>query len=165
VPMLDVYIPDGALRPDAEKALINRLTEILIRGEGADPTNLEVRAVSWVFLHRPEAVFVGGEPADAPRYKVVATVPEGQLDERARATVVAEATEAVLDAEQGQWPRDKARVWVFPLEIPDGQWGGRGRIVHLADILIRITDSPEDAHALAAKRIAASRTERAVIPS
>ena len=137
--MLDVHIPDGALRPEAEAALVERLTEILIRHEGFDPTDPAARAVSWVFVHHP-TVYVAGRPADTPRYKVVPSVPEGQLDAAGRAGVVREVTEAVLAAEQGRWPRDPNRVWVFPTEIPDGHWGGGGEIRPLAAILTRLID-------------------------
>jgi phenylpyruvate tautomerase PptA (4-oxalocrotonate tautomerase family) len=158
--MLDVFIPDGALPPGAEAALLNRITEILIRHEGFDPADPVTRSVSWVFLHRPTAVYVGGSPADAPRYKVVASVPEGQLDANARAGVIADTTEAILDAENGAWPRDAGRVWVFPAEVPEGHWGGHGQVTPLAAILARLTgDDAGRAGALAAQRIASSRAE------
>jgi hypothetical protein len=54
-------------------------------------------------------------------------------------------------------------VWVFPTEIPDGRWGGNGRIVRLADILSRVTGADE-ARRTAEKRIAASRADRSGIP-
>ncbi|MQY27293.1 Tautomerase enzyme [Nocardia aurantia] len=166
MPMLDVHLPEGAITAGAEAALVERLTEILIRAEGFDPADPVTRAASWVFVHRPAAVYVGGPRADAPRYKVVATVPEGQLPAAARAEVVAEVTAAVLDAEAGAWPRDPGRVWVFPTEIPDGSWGGHGGIRPLAVILERLTGSDRrQAEALASRRIAASRTERTRMPS
>ena len=160
MPMLDVYIPEGAMRAEAERALLGRLTEILLRWEAFDPADSAIRSVSWAFLHRPVDVYVAGAPAALPRYKVVASVPEGQLDERARAAVVAEVTEAVLDAEEGARPREEGRVWVFPTEIPESHWGGNGRITPLAAILERQTDDAERARALAAERIAASRAAR-----
>jgi phenylpyruvate tautomerase PptA (4-oxalocrotonate tautomerase family) len=134
MPLLDAYIPAGALEPDAEEKLLARLTDLLLEHEGADPTNPVARAIAWVFLHRPEAVFVAGERATLPRYRIVASVPEGQFDDERRQAMVAAVTEAVLDAEEGSRPRDPNRVWVFPTEIPDGTWGGAGRIVTLADI-------------------------------
>lgn len=79
------------------------------------------------------------------------------------ARVVADVTEAVLDAEEGRRPRDKGRVWVFPTEVLDGRWGARGRIVRLAEILRPTHDDAEEARALAAKPIAACRAERAAI--
>jgi phenylpyruvate tautomerase PptA (4-oxalocrotonate tautomerase family) len=166
VPMLDIYVPEGALQPEAEAALLGRLTDILIKYEGFDPADPTTREVFWAFLYRPVVVHVGGVPADAPRYKIAATVPEGQLDRADRESVVAEVTEAVLDAEQGTWPRDVHRVWVFPTEIPDGYWGGRGHITPLSDILQRLTRGDLDqARELAARRITGSRIERAHIPA
>ncbi|GAA0491250.1 hypothetical protein Ade02nite_22860 [Paractinoplanes deccanensis] len=165
MPMLDVYIPEGALRPDAEAALLDRITEILIRHEGFDPADPVTRSVSWLWLHRPAAVYVGGKPAGEPRYKVVPSAPEGQLGERARAGVIAEVTEAILDAEDGAWPRDPSRIWVFPTEIPEGHWGGWGTIRPLAAILARLTGGDaEQARILARRRIEASRAERARQP-
>lgn len=55
MPMLDVYIPDGALQPDAEAALLNRITEILVRNEGFNPADPVSRSVSWLWLHRRPA--------------------------------------------------------------------------------------------------------------
>ncbi|WP_431925338.1 tautomerase family protein [Amycolatopsis tucumanensis] len=123
------------------------------------------RSVSWLWLHRPAGVYVGGEPADAPRYKVVPSVPEGRLDEQKRASVIAEVTEAILDAENGAWPRDASRIWVFPTEIPEGHWGGWGKIRPLATILARLTgDDTKRARALAPERLAATRAEHARLP-
>ena len=111
-----------------------KVTDLLIRHEGADPTNETVRSIAWVFVHRPETVYVGGRPAAAPRYRFIASVPEGQFNEERRQAMTAEITDAVLDAEQGAHPRDPMRVWVFTLEVPDGAWGGGGRVVTLGDI-------------------------------
>ena len=46
MPMLDAYIPEGALSADAERALLARLTDLLIEHEGADPTNEAVRSIA-----------------------------------------------------------------------------------------------------------------------
>lgn len=134
MPMLDITIPEGALGPEAEEALLARLTDLLLHHEGADPENPAARSLAWVFLHRPARLFVAGAPATLPHYRVVASVPEGQFDDQRRAAMVAAVTEAVLDAEEGKRPRDPRRVWVFANEIPEGTWGGAGRIHRLADI-------------------------------
>ena len=133
MPMLDAYIPEGALSAQAEEKLLARLTDLLLEHEGADPTNETVRPIAWVFVHRVD-VYVAGAPADAPRYRFVASVPEGQFNPERRQAIVEAITEAALDAEEGSRPRDPNRVWVFPTEIPEGTWGGAGRIVGLADI-------------------------------
>jgi phenylpyruvate tautomerase PptA (4-oxalocrotonate tautomerase family) len=159
MPMLDAYIPEGALRPDAEKQLLAQLTDALIINEGADPTNPQVRSIAWLFVHRPESVYVAGSPAPAPHYRFIASVPEGQYDAERRQAMVHSITEAVLDAEQGAHDRDPSRVWVFTPEVPDGTWGGAGRIVTLADIAAFATGDVEAARAYAEKRLAARREQ------
>jgi phenylpyruvate tautomerase PptA (4-oxalocrotonate tautomerase family) len=134
MPQLDAYIPAGALTPDAERDLVSNLTDLLIRHEGADPTNETVRSIAWVFVHRAHTVYVAGRPAEVPRYRFVASVPEGQFNPERRQAMTEGINEAVLDAENGAHPRDPMRVWVFTLEVPEGAWGGGGRVVGLGDI-------------------------------
>ena len=161
MPMLDAYIPEGALAPEAEQKLLSRCTDLLLEHEGADPTNETVRSIAWVFVTRPEAVYVAGAPADAPRYRFVASVPEGQFNAERRQGIVEAITEAVLDAEQGAYPRDPMRVWVFTPEVPEGTWGGAGRIVTLGDIAGLALGDLEAGHAYA-ERVFAERRGEAV---
>jgi phenylpyruvate tautomerase PptA (4-oxalocrotonate tautomerase family) len=158
MPMLDAFIPEGALPKEAEEKLIAKITDLLLLHEGADPTNETARSIAWVFVHRP-TVYVAGAPADAPRYRFIPSVPEGQYDDERRAAMVASVTEAVLDAEDGAYERDPSRVWVFPNEITDGRWGAMGRIVTLADIATFVTGDPEAGRVHAEKRLAQSRGE------
>jgi phenylpyruvate tautomerase PptA (4-oxalocrotonate tautomerase family) len=133
MPMLDAYIPEGSLEPEAERKLLSRLTDLLLEHEGADPSNEAARSIAWAFVHRPE-IYVAGAPAQEPRYRFVCQVPEGQYDAERREAVTREMTEAVVEAEGGRWPDPVSRVWVFTHEIPDGNWGGLGRTVRLPDI-------------------------------
>jgi len=160
MPMLDAFIPKGAIEPEAEKQLISTLTDLLLEWEGADPKNEAARAIAWVFLHRPETVYVAGAPADQPRYKLVISVPEGQLDNKRRKGMVKALTEAVLEAEPEGRERDPLRVWVFTNQIPEGTWGGGGRIVKLADIATLVTGDRKLGVAHAKKRLAISKAER-----
>ncbi|MHA7649698.1 tautomerase family protein [Mycobacterium sp. ML4] len=157
MPMLDAFIPDGALSAAAEHTLLSQLTDILLRNEGADPADPRTREIAWVFLHRPAAVFVAGRPATAPRYRFIASVPEGQFDDDRRAAIVREVTEAVLAAEEGAYPIDPQRIWVFPNEIADGTWGGGGRINTLADIVGYATGDPDRGRAYAQRRLSDRR--------
>jgi phenylpyruvate tautomerase PptA (4-oxalocrotonate tautomerase family) len=161
MPMLDAFIPEGALSPETERQLISRLTDLLIEHEGADPTNEAVRSIAWVFVHRPETVFVGGAPATEPRYRLVVSVPEGQFDDERRQAMVAALTDAVLDAEDGARERDPSRVWVFATEVPDGTWGALGRIVTLADIATFATGDAEYGRRYAEERLASRRRDPA----
>jgi phenylpyruvate tautomerase PptA (4-oxalocrotonate tautomerase family) len=134
MPMIDVTIPEGALKPEAEERLLKELTDILIRAEGYSSDNKVARNVTWIFLHRPAAVYAAGARSDTPRYRIVPTVPEGQYTDAIRGVLVKEVTNAVVRADGGKFEDVAPRVWVFPTEVPDGQWGGRGGIRRLADI-------------------------------
>jgi len=157
MPRLDAYIPEGALSEDAENKLLSDLTDILLRNEGADPANPAARAIAWVWLHRPAKMFVAGESAQEPRYRFEPRVPEGQFDDERRQAMVEEITEAVLDAEDGAYERNPLRVWVFPEEIPDGSWGGGGRIFRLADIAGYVLGDQQKGREYAEKRLAGRR--------
>jgi phenylpyruvate tautomerase PptA (4-oxalocrotonate tautomerase family) len=162
MPMLDAFIPEGALPTTAEKELLAKLTNILLLHEGADPANPTVRSIAWVFLHRPATVFVAGKPAEEPRYRFIASVPQGQFDDERRQAIVKDITDAVLDAEDGTYQRNPQRVWVFANEIPNGTWGGGGRIVTLADIAGFVMGDPEKGRAYADKRLAGRRAAAAL---
>ena len=134
MPMCDAYIPEGALPPTAERELLSKVTDLLLLHEGVNPSNQRARALAWVFVHRHET-YVGGAPAEAPHYRFICRVPEGQYDDERRAAVTKAMTEALAEAEGGRWPSPEARVWVFTFEVPDGTWGGLGgRVVTLPDI-------------------------------
>ncbi|MBN3738418.1 MULTISPECIES: Tautomerase enzyme [Burkholderia] len=135
MPMIDVTLPEGALAPHAEAQLMNELTGTLIRHEGLDPDDPRVRDVTWIFVHRPAAVYRAGAVAPAPLYRIVPTVPEGQYTDAARAALIADVTAAVARAEGAAVDAVATRVWVFPTEIDDGCWGSRGTVRRLPDIM------------------------------
>ncbi|WP_371435043.1 Tautomerase enzyme [Polaromonas sp.] len=154
MPMLDITIPVDALSPQAETALMVQLTDLLLTHEGVDPKNPTARLLAKVFLHRPARVFVAGQQATDPHYRVVASVPEGQYDVARRSAMVAAVTNAVMDAEEGVRPRDPMRVWVFANEIPEGTWGGDGKIQGLADITGFVLGDAEKGRKYAERRLA-----------
>jgi phenylpyruvate tautomerase PptA (4-oxalocrotonate tautomerase family) len=159
MPMIDAYIPEGALQRDAEERLFRELTDLLIRLEGFEPTNERARSATWLFLHRP-TVYVAGALAATPRYRFILSVPEGQYDDDVRGAVVRQVTEAVARAEGVPFEEVSPRVWVFPIDIPDGTWGGRGAVRRLPDILANIVGEHE--RQVAVVKLAKRRRQTAV---
>jgi len=159
MPMIDAWIPENALAPEAEARLLKEVTDILIRAEGYDPANQIAQNVSYLFLHRPAGMFVGGAPSATHRYRVITSAPEGQYTDAARATLVREVTEAFARAEGVPYDQIVGRVWVFPTEIPDGEWGARGRIFRLADIHALLVGDHD--RKTADERLARRRREKA----
>lgn len=158
--MIDVTIPEGALKQDAEERLLKELGDILIGHEGFDPANQTAQSVTVIFLHRPTAVFVAGVRSEKPRYRVVPTVPEGQYTEASRKALVKDVTNAVVRAEGGSFEDVAPRVWVFPSEIEDGTWGSRGGIRRIPDIQAFIAG--ENERTVGEARLARRRSVKAL---
>jgi hypothetical protein len=55
------------------------------------------------------------------------------------------------------------RVWVFTPEIPEGTWGGAGRVITLADIATFATGDAERGRRYAEERLASRRASPAVV--
>jgi len=145
MPMCDAYIPADALPADAEREMLHRISELLVSHElrktldlvddmEAEASTKRARSIAWLSVLRHEA-YVASAPAQAPYYKFVVNVPEGQADDEFRIAVTRDITAAVADAEAGKWPHPERRVWVFTWEVPDGTWGGEGRIIRLTDVI------------------------------
>lgn len=170
MPMIDAHIPVGALTPEAEKALLTSVTDMVVRHEIRrtvdivdDPETVaasieRAKSIAWLFVHRPE-IYVGGEPTTAPYYKFHITVPGSQNDEVFRMASVRDITALVAKAEGGTWPHPELRVWVFTSEIPDGSWGAVGRPTHLGDILSFVL--AQDVRAEGARRVQDWQREQA----
>ena len=157
MPMMDIDLPAGVHDVAGEQALLATLTDILIRWEGADPANQRVQSLAWIFVHRGTDVYVAGKPATAPRYRVRVSVPEGQFNDERRAGMIADVTAAILDAEGGRFERDPGRVWVFPIEVPDGTWGVAGTVWRLRDIAGFVLNDPEKGRAYAERTLGSRR--------
>jgi len=136
MPMIDVTLPEGALTTDARDALAERLTTTLLHWEGAGDLPF-ARQISWVYFdERPQgSMYVAGEAAAEPRYRVLVTIPQGAIKEDERKEgLVADITRDILAAEGLEGDEHAMRVWVFVHEVPDGHWGGAGRVFRLRDI-------------------------------
>ena len=159
MPMIDALIPSGALSAEAEAQLIREVTDILITAEGYDSANQIAQNVSVCFVHRPAAIYVRGVASAAPRYRFIPSVPEGQYTAETRRTLVHAITEAVARAEGAPFDDVAPRVMIFPTEIPEGTWGGRGLIRSLADIHAMICNDP-DQRAVSEQRVTWRKAEK-----
>ena len=162
MPMCDAYIPAGALAPDVERQLMAQVSELLVEHEirrvvdlmddpdAADTIRKRALAIAWSFVHRTDT-YVACRPIEAPVYKFVCSVPEGQIDDRFAPAVNRDILQAVIDAEAQEWPHPERRVWVFIHEIPDGTWGAHGMALHIKEIIDFVSPGMGEA---AAERLA-----------
>lgn len=137
MPLVELSMTKGALSKEALAPLAERITLHVLRAQGARPGSDAARSISRVVFRQaePDLVFVGGEVADNPLYRIIVTTPEGALDAPTKVTLVEELTKVVLDAEGTPYREAEAeRVWCVINEIPDGNWGSGGKIYPWRDI-------------------------------
>ena len=91
----------------------------------------------------------GSEPSKLPRYRIIPSAPEGQY------------REAVVRAENTPFKEIAPRVWIFPTDVPDGEWGANGRITRLPDIHAMLVGETE--RSVGEKRLARTRRGKARI--
>jgi len=134
--MIDLTIPAGSIAKDKRDVLVDTLTGVLLRLEGA-PDNERSRSIAWVFVDEKPAqdIYVGGKSANNPVYRIQVTVPEKALDAEKKSKVVAEFTSLVLKAAgEEETDQSRMRVWCIVREVPDGNWGGGGRVFMFKDV-------------------------------
>ena len=151
MPCCDAYIPTGALEPEAERKLVARVTEILVEHEmrrildlmtepaAIDSMRKRAQSIAWTFVHRTET-YVNGVQPGAPYYRFVASIPEGQIDDRFAPAINRDIMAAIVEAENGKHDHPERRVWIHVVEILDGRWGAGGRSLHLKDIVDFVAD-------------------------
>jgi phenylpyruvate tautomerase PptA (4-oxalocrotonate tautomerase family) len=137
VPMIDVTLPEGALTEGQRDALGERLTNTILKWEGAAEIPFSRQITVVYFDERPAgSIYVAGAQANEPRYRVLITIPEGSItDDERKAGLVEEVTRDVLEVDGTNDETASFRVWVFIHEVPDGHWAGAGRIFRLRDIV------------------------------
>jgi phenylpyruvate tautomerase PptA (4-oxalocrotonate tautomerase family) len=143
--MIDLTYPAGTFSEQDRRALAENLTSVLLRAERAPDTEF-FRSITWVFANElpQSAVFAAGSPVDEPIFRVQVSVPEGALSERRKEELVAEATRVVLEA-AGLKDEDGLRVWVLIRDVPEGNWGAAGNVVHFEQLRQIATQQGEQA--------------------
>lgn len=134
MPMIDLTVQKGVLEPETREALLEELATVLLRAERAPDTEF-FRSITWTYAHEIEAaaLAVGGRPGGEPRFRVEITVPEGALSERRKGELVSAATSAVLRA-AGLDESQGLRVWTIIREVPEGNWGAAGQVIHFEQL-------------------------------
>ena len=159
MPQLDAHIPAGALTEQAERDLIAKLTDILIEHEGADPTNETVRSIAWVFVTRPETVYVAGA---SPTPRATASSPPSPRASSTRSGARGSSRPSPRPCSMPSRAPTRATRCASgssPPRCRTGPGAAPGRIVTLGDIAGLAMGDLEAGHAYAERVFAERRAE------
>ncbi len=134
MPLIQVTAPQGALSKQDQDALISRLSDAVLRSEGASPGDPAAQALVWGFYHETPkgSCYVGGKTLDNAPLRIAVTTPQGALTAGARKALVKDIGEIVDDL-VGSF-EGRLNHWAMLYELDEGSWAGAGQIFRLADI-------------------------------
>ena len=133
MPKLELTIPAESLSDEDRGALARDLGATLLRWEGAPDTDF-FRSITWTHVHAlPADAMQTPDGVADPHAVIEISVPDGALSERRKAGLVEDTTKLVLEATG--WDSSAAwRVWTLIREVPEGNWGAGGQIVHFEQL-------------------------------
>jgi len=159
MPKLELTIPAESLSDEGQGALARDLGAALLRWEGAPDTEF-FRSITWAHVHAlPAASMQTPDGVAEPHAVIEVSVPSGALSDRRKAGLVEETTRLVLDA-TGWGPEAGVRVWTLIREVPEGNWGAGGEIIHFEQLREAAEAEREHEGAGKEKVPAASRAEQ-----
>lgn len=138
MPLAEIKVVKGHLSANQIKTLGGTITQTFMKHQRARPESAAAKSITCVEVTEIDSgmFFVGGEPAQDVRLRVVYTVPFGSLDEDAKASLVNETTRLVLSVQDRDWEEDGPYdIWCIINEVPDGNWGAAGRIFRWREIM------------------------------
>jgi phenylpyruvate tautomerase PptA (4-oxalocrotonate tautomerase family) len=133
MPRLDLTITADVLEGDQKQQLMRDLGAALLRAEGA-PDTAFFRSITWAHLHELPAEAIQTPDGTAEPHAIIdVSVPDGALNEKRKASLVEDTTKLILDATG--WGDDAGvRVWTLIRDVPEGNWGAGGQIVHFEQL-------------------------------
>lgn len=127
---------EGAISKDVQRALMAKLTEVLMWWEKV-PETPKARSImkGWVYEVAKDADYSAGAPDhEKPFYFIEICIPIGRLDLLAKQGLIRDFTHVVLQAEKSDnTPVNARRVWVTINELKDEDWGIGGHTDWLRD--------------------------------
>jgi phenylpyruvate tautomerase PptA (4-oxalocrotonate tautomerase family) len=133
MPMIDVTYPAGSISAEQREQLADALTTALLRAERAPDTEF-FRSITWAHVHALPADSMQTPDGVADPHAVIEiSVPAGALSEKRKAGLVEDTTKLVLEA-TGWDPEASWRIWTLIRDVPEGNWGAGGQVVHFEQL-------------------------------
>ncbi|GBG40153.1 tautomerase family protein [Mycobacterium montefiorense] len=136
MPMIDLTFVRDSVDEPALRRLTDELVTALLRAERAPDTPF-LRDNTLVYLHpmEPAQLSVGGRGPGGPRFRVDLTVFAGALDKDRKEQLTADVHAAVCAAAEIEPKGPRAfHVWTLIHEIPEGNWGGGGKVIYYQQV-------------------------------
>ena len=136
MPMIDLFVPQGALPAETLTALAGRIVAAVHAEEGYTGSHFAA-CVSWTYVHEIPLgrLLMGTEPCRVPIWRVEIATPADSLDTAAKARLGREIARLVLTAEGTTYDAAQAgRVWCLFRDPSEGEWFAGEHVASAAGI-------------------------------
>ncbi len=137
MPLIIAHIPESVFSETQKQQFAQTATNTLLKIEGMEQ-NPKAQNLSWVQIveFAKTDFYMAGHQVDKPHYRLDVKVFQGTMTADKKEQLTHELTELVLNMEGTDHNLlNAARVWVMIEEVPDGNWGGAGRIYRIKDLM------------------------------
>lgn len=137
MPLLQIHLPKESFTGRQKQQFAQNATQILLTLEGM-ANNPKAQNLSWVQFceFASDDFYMAGHSVEKPHYRIEIKVFQGTMNADKKQQLTAQLTELILEIEGTDHNLlNAARVWVMIEEVPDGNWGGAGKIYRIADLM------------------------------
>ncbi|WP_130537573.1 tautomerase family protein [Thiomicrorhabdus indica] len=137
MPLITVHLPENTFTGRQKQEFAQNATDILLTLEGM-VENPKAQNLSWVqFLEFTTSdFFLAGHPVEKPHYRIEVKVFQGTMNADKKQKLTEQLTHLILQLEQTDNNLlNAARIWIMIEEVPNGNWGGAGKIYRIEDLM------------------------------
>ncbi len=141
MPIIDIEIPQGALKDNVKHQLPEKLGRIAIEYEGLSGSRF-AQEFTWLYIHELPVTHVAQVSGELPKpiYRVTFTTLETLLDDERKHMLGVDVAKAIYEAEGSKWNPEEAhnRVWTFFNDVRQGDWIAGSLINNIPDLQKRV---------------------------
>jgi len=137
MPLIIVHLPVDSFNRQQKQQFAEQATNTLLALEGM-AEHPKAQNLSWVQYNEfnQENFYMAGHSVAKPHYRIEVKVFQGTMNGDKKEKLTKRLTELLLAIEATDHNLlNAARVWVMIEEVPDGNWGGAGKIYRIKDLM------------------------------
>ncbi|QKI89427.1 tautomerase family protein [Thiomicrorhabdus xiamenensis] len=137
MPLIVIHLPENTFSAEQKQRFAKQATDTLLALEGMSG-HPKAQNLSWVQFceFKRDDFYMAGHKVDKPHYRLDISIFQGTMAGDKKEQLTEQLTDLILQVEETDHNLlNAARVWVMINEVPDGNWGGAGKIYRIQDLM------------------------------
>lgn len=137
MPLIVIHLPENTFSTQQKQRFAQSATQALLSFEGM-AEHPKAHDLSWVQFNEfsNDDFYMAGHSVNKPHYRLDVSIFQGTMAGDKKERLTEKLTDLILEVEGTDHNLlNAARVWVMINEVPDGNWGGAGKIYRIQDLM------------------------------